>query len=116
MHSARSTRRALRETRAPVVYACNVATERGETDHYAMSDHVVALENHIGKGVIDYVLANDYMVANFKPPSGVDIVQIEERVRGSEVVVMPAHLADEEEPWRHDPRRLAEAMMKLVRD
>jgi uncharacterized cofD-like protein len=107
---------ALRETRAPVVYACNVATERGETDHYTMSDHIIALENHIGRGVIDTVLANDYVVSKFKPPSGVDIVQVETRVRGSEVTVTPAHLADEEEPWRHDPRRLAEAVMKLVRD
>lgn len=107
---------ALREARANVVYACNVATERGETDHYSMSDFVVALENHIGKGVIDFVVANDYVVADFKPPSGVDMVKVETQVRGSEVKVLPANLADENEPWRHDSRRLAEAVMKLVKD
>lgn len=107
---------ALREARAHVVYACNVATERSETDHYTMSDHVIALENHIGKGVIDYVLANDHVASEFKPPNGVEIVMAEERVRGSEVTVLPSHLADEKEPWRHDPRRLADAVMKLVRN
>lgn len=107
---------ALREARAPVVYACNVATERGETDHYSMSDFVIALERHIGKGVIDTVLANNYVVSDFKPPKGVDIVKFEARVHGSDVTVLPSHLADEQEPWRHDSRRLAEAVMKLVRD
>jgi uncharacterized cofD-like protein len=106
---------ALQQTRAPIVYVCNVATERGETDHFAMSDHVHALERHIGYGIVDAVLANNHVNPKFRTPSGVDIVPVEATVQGSTVRIIPANLADDAEPWRHDSGKLAEAVMKLVK-
>jgi len=107
---------ALRETRARCIYVCNVATERGETDRFTMSDHVRALEQHIGPGVLDVVLANDHVNPNFKAPEGVDIVFAERTVVGSPVVVVSANLADDAEPWRHDSDKLAAALLKFIRE
>lgn len=52
---------AIRESEAPVLYVCNVMTQPGETTGYTVGDHLKALIDHIGGGVIDFVLANDGM-------------------------------------------------------
>jgi 2-phospho-L-lactate transferase/gluconeogenesis factor (CofD/UPF0052 family) len=106
---------AIRQTEATCVYVCNVATERGETDHLDMSDHVYALERHIGRNVIDAVLANDRVASGFTPPAGVEIVMAQAQARGSSVRVIQADLAADEEPWRHDSRKLAEAVMHVLK-
>lgn len=48
---------AVRESKAPKVYICNIMTEPGETDDYSVSDHVEAIRKH-GKFEIDIVIAN----------------------------------------------------------
>lgn len=50
---------AIRKSGAPVLYICNVMTQPGETTGYTVSDHLKALIDHIGGGVIDFVLANN---------------------------------------------------------
>lgn len=50
---------AIKESQASCIYICNVMTQPGETDEYTVSDHVKALEDHIGKNIIDCVLIND---------------------------------------------------------
>lgn len=50
---------AIRASEAPVLYICNVMTQPGETTGYTVGDHLKALMDHIGGGVIDFVLAND---------------------------------------------------------
>lgn len=41
------------------MYICNVMTQPGETLGYTVSDHLKALVDHVGKGIIDYVLVNN---------------------------------------------------------
>lgn len=41
------------------LFVCNVMTQPGETDGYAVSDHLVAIHNHIGHHLFDYVIVND---------------------------------------------------------
>lgn len=50
---------ALRETAANVVYVCNVMTQDGETTGYTASDHVKAINDHIGKGCIDSIIVHN---------------------------------------------------------
>ncbi len=50
---------AIRESHAPKVYVCNVATQKGETIGYAIGDHVEALQTHTFPRIVDYVVAND---------------------------------------------------------
>ncbi|GGJ64551.1 putative cofD-like protein [Anoxybacillus voinovskiensis] len=47
------------EANAKKVYVCNVMTQAGETLHYAASDHVKALYNHMGCAFLDYILVNN---------------------------------------------------------
>ena len=105
---------AIKQSSARCIYVANVATERGETDQFTLSDHITALERHIGRGIIDVVIANNRISSDFKPPSGVDMVLPEETLQGSSVRVVQADVADNEHPWRHDPIKLAKAVMMLI--
>ena len=105
---------ALRETPAKCVYVCNVATERGETDGFTVAEHVAALERHIGPNIVDYVIVNNRVDTGFEPPKGVTIVLPAEFVPGSTVKVVMANVVDDETPWRHDPAKLANAVIKLL--
>ena len=44
---------------AKVMYVCNIITQPGETDGFSVSGHVDALEQYLGKGAIDAVIANN---------------------------------------------------------
>jgi uncharacterized cofD-like protein len=69
---------ALRASRAIKMYVCNVATQHGETDGYAVHDHVRGLEKHIGAGIVNVVLANSRMNVHWAdaPAGAGEIVQI----------------------------------------
>ena len=48
----------LNETKAPIMYTCNIVTQPGETDGFKVSDHINVLEKHLGENTIDAVVAN----------------------------------------------------------
>ena len=48
--------RAIRESKAEKLYVCNIMTEPGLTDNYSVADHINAIVEHCGEGLIDYCL------------------------------------------------------------
>lgn len=44
---------------APIIYACNLVTQPGETDDYKVSDHIKTLNKYLGKRKINIVIANN---------------------------------------------------------
>jgi uncharacterized cofD-like protein len=105
---------ALRASRAYKIYVCNVATQPGETEGFTVAEHVLALEDHIGRGLFQVVLANDaYPTHN----AGVNTHYVPQVPPYHEIRqrydVRTADLTDPERPWRHDARKLAEAILIL---
>ena len=50
---------------AKKIYVCNIMTQPGETDNYAVSDHIRAIMQHANSPkVIDAVLVNDFLPKN----------------------------------------------------
>ena len=47
---------AIKESKAKKLYVCNIMTEPGLTDNYSVSDHINAIREHCGDGLIDYCL------------------------------------------------------------
>ncbi len=99
------------------VYACNVATQRGETDGFGAADHVRALYDHAGDDLLDVVMVNDNFsqVGRIKPEWGV------EAVRHDGLADLPGHaavvhrdLVGPATPLRHDPDKLADALVALA--
>ena len=96
------------------VYACNVATQLGETEGYDLADHVEALLAHTQPDLIDLVLANDRFDGE-DAPWPVDAVQL----RWPPAVEPAPHLvtdavASDRAPHHHDPERLATAILRAV--
>ena len=54
---------AIKESKAKVLYICNLFTQVGVTDHFTVSDHINAIENYIGKDGLDCVIVNDESVS-----------------------------------------------------
>lgn len=52
-------RESIANSPAKKVFICNVMTQPGETDQYSVRDHVAAIEQHVDKEFIDYVIVND---------------------------------------------------------
>jgi uncharacterized cofD-like protein len=105
---------ALKVTAAQVVYVCNIAEQPGETDGYHVGDHIAAIEKHIGQGVIDVVLANSI----YPPRPKGDVTRYvqsapqEHPVLQRYLLVM-ADLTNDGRPWRHDPHKLVEQLLKI---
>ncbi|TMB49944.1 MAG: YvcK family protein [Chloroflexi bacterium] len=99
------------------VYVCNVATQPGETGSFSAAEHLEALFEHIGEGLIDYVLVNRNRHA--RQPEGWlgEPVQIDERrLEGLPVVVIEEDLVDVANAHRHDPAKLAAALVRLQQE
>ncbi len=56
-------REALLAASAPRVFACNVATQEGETTGFDLAAHVEALIAHTAPGLVDVVVANNHFAA-----------------------------------------------------
>ena len=108
---------ALRLTQAYKAYVCNVATQPGETEGYSVADHVLALEAHIGRGLFQTVIAN-----NTWPSlnAGDKTVYVDPISPNHDILqryeVRYTDLSDLEHPWRHDPHKLAGALLNLIEE
>ena len=109
--------RAIRASDAVKVYACNVATQEGETDEFGVTDHVEALSRHLGGNVFDYVLANSNFDVHFPLRSRSGIVPLNgDVVTSDNYRVVIADVIDSGDPLRHDPKKLAQALMRIYYD
>jgi uncharacterized cofD-like protein len=110
---------ALRRTSARRIYICNVMTQPGETEGFSAADHVRAIEDHAGSGVVQTVLINTatpsaeaqrrYAARNshFVRP---DV----ERLEQMGYRPLAADFLNETNLVRHDPEKLAAAIMEVI--
>lgn len=107
---------AIRSSSALKVYVCNVATQTGETDNFTVEDHIRAIERHVGKGLFDTTLINDYL-PDLPPDTNFAYVR-RDSANGKPVdpslVIQGAPLVDDRRPWRHNSEKLAKAIMDLL--
>lgn len=104
---------ALASTPATKVYVCNVATQASETEGYTIADHADALRQHVGRGLFSVVLGNAAVTGPKPPGVGVDWVRVGD-ASAADYQLLLYDLADSRYPWRHDPEKLAQALMALI--
>jgi uncharacterized cofD-like protein len=114
--------RAVAESRATKVYVCNVMTQPGETNNYTAADHLAAILNHVGEEyrhqLIDYMIVNDMpprkkQLEKYKQDHQFPVATDNAAVKELEVEIYPANLLQKGDLVRHNPRKLAKAIMKL---
>jgi uncharacterized cofD-like protein len=112
---------AIRWTEATTVYVCNVATQPGETDQFSPADHITTIVDHLGDGVLDFALVNNNCepASQIKPEWHVTPVvapypePLGNAGGGPEIVTRD--VVNEANPLRHDPEKLAAALLDLAR-
>jgi uncharacterized cofD-like protein len=109
---------ALKASPAIKVFVCNVATQPGETDAFRVSDHLKAIEGHLGSNLFDFVIVNSNN--NFPLPASAQAAGIRRVVYDAATVnqrSIHAVLVDVVNPRissHHDPDKLARAIMKKI--
>ncbi len=111
---------AIRQSPALKVYVCNVMTQHGETRGFRASDHVRVLLEQGGPGIFDYVLVNtrrpqnQALLARYSSEGAEPVVADVDAIREMGLRVVAEDLISEEELVRHDPRKLATALLQLL--
>jgi uncharacterized cofD-like protein len=110
---------AVRRARAPVVHVVNVMTQPGETDGYRASDHVRAVLEHAGPVVRAALVntqtpRNELLLARYRAEGAVPVEPDLDRIRLMGVEAFGFNLVSEAELVRHDPVRLAEAVLEVL--
>ena len=99
------------------VYVCNVATQRGETENLTASEHLHALFDHIGDDLIDYVVINRDTDARHPEGWRAEPVKVDfRRLEELPVVIVEEDVIDPNNAHRHDPAKLATALMRLQQE
>lgn len=111
---------AIRSSGALCLYVCNVMTQPGETDGFTASDHVRALLAQVGRGLFSHVLVNTQrprsraLLTRYEAEGAVPVQADLDRVRQLGIEPVGLDLISEEDVVRHDPGRLAGAIMRLL--
>ena len=106
-------RDALLAAPAPRLYVCNVATQDGETAGLDLAAHVAAIVAHTAPGLVDLVLANNRFDAQTPPGWSGDTVRLHwpPASIGPVPRLILNDVVDPDNARRHDPARLATAVM-----
>src|SRR5437867_101982 len=110
---------AVRASTATKIYIQNIMTQPGETENYSVADHVEALSEHCGGILFSNILLN-----NGKPSPEIlkkysaehaTLVDIDrDRLGAFKLNLVERDLLAEEGVIRHDPDRLAQAVLHMA--
>ena len=112
--------KAIKESSAIKVYISNIMTEPGQTDNYGVSEHINAIIEHCGKGIVDYCI---YDTGEIVPEivkkynmDGQDLVDPNiDKIKG--IKFLQRNLATVSDGFiRHDPSLVASSIIELICD
>ncbi len=112
--------KAIKQSTAIKIYVSNIMTEPGQTDNYTIADHINAIEEHCGKGIIDYCIYDTgeivpEMIKKYNT-EGQDLVeQNTDKIKG--ITFLQRDLAMVRDGHiRHDPTLVAASIIELICD
>ena len=112
--------KAIKESTGLKIYISNIMTEPGQTDEYSVSDHLNAIIEHCGKGIVDYCI---YDTGEIVPEfikkynlEGQDLVIPDiDKVKG--ITYLQRDLSTISDGCiRHDPDLAASSIIELICD
>lgn len=114
---------AIKATSAQCIYCCNIMSQFGETTGFTVSEHIKAIEDHVGFDFIDKVIVNDGQIKSdviekYKEEYA-EIVQVDTGTLNSlGIEVLKSRLATYTEAGevRHDSRKIAAMIFSLLLD
>ena len=112
-------REAVLNSKAIKIYICNVMTQPGETDGYGAYEHVKAITEYAGAPFLDYVIVNSQEISEeqkvlYLAKEQVPVMPDIDKIEKMGIKVIPASLISKSDMVRHDPQKLAQAIMSLT--
>ena len=114
--------KAIKESKGFKIYVSNIMTEPGQTDSYTLSDHIKAINEHTGKGVIEYCI---YDTGELIPEyvrkynmQGQELVEIDlSKAKEEGVYLMQREISCITDGYiRHNPNAVAASIIQLICD
>lgn len=111
---------AVASSRAPKIYVCNLMTKLGETEDYTTADFASEIVRYLGGSRLDSVLVNSNPVPldaqeKYAGEGAQPVLHDAAGLRRQTRSVMAVPLSINHPKVRHDPNRVAEAVMCAVR-
>ena len=112
--------KAIRDSKALKFYISNIMTEPGQTDNYTLSDHIKAIQEHVGTGVVDYCLADtgevipEYIRKYNK--EGSDLVEVDtKKLNSYNIKVIQRNMSCvKNDKIRHNPDIIAATIIEMI--
>ncbi len=104
------------------VHVCNVMTQPGETDGYAVSDHIRAIEEHSCKGIVGHCIVNKSplphdIAQRYRKDGAWTVIVDRENLGSMGIGITEGCFASFEKGYvRHNPLVLAEALMNITQN
>ena len=112
--------KAIKESTAIKVYISNIMTEPGQTDNYSVTDHINAIIEHCGTGLIDYCIYDTgEVIPEFIKKynlEGQDLVEQDvDKIKGIKFLQRNLSMISND-LIRHDPNLVAASIIELICD
>lgn len=114
--------KAIKESKAFKIYVSNLMTEPGQTDNYTLSEHIRAINEHAGKGVIEYCIYDTgeiipEFIRKYNMEGSELVEQDTSRAKIEGVNLMQRNLSYiDGEFIRHNPNAIALSIIELICD
>lgn len=114
--------REIKDSKAIKIYVSNIMTEPGQTDNFSVADHLNAIIDHCGEGMIDYCIYDTgEVVPEFIKKynmEGKDLVeQTVEEVKEKGIYFIQRNLSMiQGDRIRHDPILVAASIIEIICD
>ena len=112
--------RAIRNSKGFKIYISNLMTEPTQTNNYSLSDHIKAIIDHVGDGIIDYCIYDSgeivpEIIRKYNS-DGADVVEQDiAKAKALGVHLLKRDLATVEgELIRHNPDAIAASIIELI--
>ena len=112
----------IKESKAIKIYVSNIMTEPGQTDNYTLSNHISAILDHAGKGIVDYCIYDSGEIipefVKIYNKRGQDVVEQDiQRSKELGVKLLEKNLSQVVgDNIRHNTEAVAESVIELICD
>jgi uncharacterized cofD-like protein len=113
---------AIAESEAIKVYVCNVMTQPGETDGYAVSDHIKALLKHSHDQILDYCVVNngevpEEVLKRYSKDNSTLVFNDRKKIESMGYRVVEEDFGMiQDGVIRHDPEKLAKIILSFIEE
>lgn len=112
--------RAIKNCKGFKIYISNIMTEPGQTHEYTLSDHIKAIIDHVGEGVIDYCIYDTgevvpEIIRKYNEEGSELVEQDTSKAKSLGMHLLKRDLATVDgEKIRHNPDAIAASIVELI--